>query len=379
MVSGDVTIEVWDHARTSRVWVGDPDHLTVTPRHNQQPTAALTLAVDHRRAANLRTAGARVVITYRDEHLLSGPVRGIRTTGPGPARAETFEIEDDWRLLRRLLAWPVPAQPITNQGGAEHHVITGPAETVAKTLLGAAITRTGAPITVATDQGRGDTIEVRARMVPPADVLLPRLDQAGIGLTVRQVGAGLVLDAYEPTTWPGLLSEASGTLAESPQWSRTAPTTTRVVLGADGEGTARTFRSKVDTALEAQWGDVIETWIEARDLKSSDAGFEAAATARMDEALAAGAPRSSLSVKLAEAGRFRYGGPGGVHVGDVVRVELTPGAAPISDVLRSATLTWDRAGVHVTPVIGERTDDPSAMTARAIAAAQRAIRTLQRR
>lgn len=375
----DVEVQVWDKTRTHRVWVGDPIRLVATARHNQQPTAALVLPIDHARVEQLMAPGARVVCRYRDEHLLGGPVRSLRTEGGADDRRVTFEIEDDWRLLTRLLAWQVPTSPVENQSAAEYHVISGPAETVAKTLLGAAITRLGLPITVAPTQGRGSTITVRARMDRPADVLLPAIDQAGIGLTVQQTGStGWVLDAYEPTTWPGILSESAGTVT-SLTWSRTAPTATRVVLAADGEGTARNHRRLIASAREAEWGDIIETLIDARDLKVSDPGFAAAATARMQEALAAGAPLTGVSVSLAEAGRFRYGGPDGLHVGDKVAFQLAPGVAPITDVLRAATLTWDRAGTRITPVIGDRRDDPNEPIARAIAAAHRGLRALQTR
>lgn len=374
----DVELEVWDKTRTQRVWIGDPIRLTVTPRHNQQPTAALTLPIDHDRLDRVAARGARIVCRYRGEHLLSGPWRSRRVEGGPQDRRMILEFEDDWRLLHRVLAWQVPTAAITAQGSAEHHVVSGPAESVAKTILGAAITRLGLPITVAPTQGRGGTITVRARMDKPADVLLPLLDQAGIGLTVRQTGATWVLDAYTTTTWPGILSEAGGTITDL-TWAEQAPTLTRVVLGADGEGTARNYRSTVASARESEWGDVIEGFIDARDLKSTDAGFAAAAAARMTEALADGAPTTGFTVSLTEAGRFQYGGVHGVRVGDVVPVELAPGVAPISDVLRAATLTWDRAGVRVTPVIGERRDDPTTATARAIAAAHRGLRALQTR
>lgn len=377
-MSDDVVIEVWDKTRTERVWVGDPIRLVATPRHNQQPTASLTIPITHKRSERVLADGARVVCRYRGEHLLGGPVRSYRTEGGARHRRVIAEVEDDWRLVTRLLAVQVPASPVTNQSAAEYHVITGPAETVAKTLIGAAVTRLGEPVTVAPDLGRGATITVRARMDRPADVLLPMIDQAGIGLTVQQVGSSLVLDAYEPTMRPGILSETSRTVTAL-SWSRSAPTATRVILGADGDGTARVYRTLVDTARESDYGDVIEVFVDARDLKSSDPGFEAAATARMQEALAAGAPLTSLSVSLAEAGRFRYGGPSGMRVGDQVPVELAPGAPPIVDVLRAATLTWDRAGVRVTPVIGDRRDDPNTSTARAIATAHRALRALQTR
>lgn len=376
-MSDAVVVEVWDKTRTRQRWIGDPIRVTATPRHNQQPAGEVVLPIDHKRADDLLADGARVVVRYRGEHLLSGTWSSYRTEGSRHDRHTIVQIRDDWWLLDRLLAWQVPTAPITGQSAAEYHVVTGPAETVVKTLATAAVARTGEDVTIAPDLGRGDTITVRARMDHPTDLLLPLLDQAGIGVTVRQTGTDLVLDVYEPTTWPGILSEAGGTLTDL-SWSRTAPTVTRVVLMADGEGTARAYRELIDTAREAQWGYAAEDPIDARDLKSTDPGFEAAALARMTEALAAGAPTTGLSVSLAEAGRFQYGGTRGVHVGDVVTVELAPGVR-VTDVLRAATLTWDRTGVRVTPVIGERRDDPNTTLARTLAGVARKMRALQTR
>lgn len=378
MSDDEVVIEVWDKTCTERVWITDPTLLTATPRHNQQPTAQVTVPLDHERVGALTAKGSRVVVRYRDEHLVGGPVTLRRVTGAASSRALVCEVSDDWRLFSRVLLWPVPTSPITNQAGREYHTVTGPAETVVKTLLGAAITRLGLPITVAPDLGRGATITVSARMAVPADVLLPAIDQAGIGVTVRQVIGGQVLDVYEPALWPGILSESGGTVTDL-EWSDASPTATRATLGADGDGTARTFRAATNAALEAEWGDVVEVWVDARDLKHDEPGFAAAATARMQAALAAGGPTSGVKVSLAEAGRHRYGGPVGMHVGDRLRVELSPGAEPLVEVLRAATLVWSRAGARVTPVLGEPAETATSMTGRAIAAAMRQIRQMQTR
>ncbi|MGN8245231.1 Gp37-like protein [Cellulomonas soli] len=370
MIDEPFEVVVYDRTFQHTGWVGDFLSLTATPRHNQQPTGSITVAADSKKAGLLLEPGARAVIRYRDEHLLGGPCRLRSAQGAGPKRALTLQIRDDWWLLSRALLWPVPGAPISNQSAAKEHTVTGPAETVAKTLLGAAITRLGLPITVAPDLGRGSTITVSARMALPADVLYPLVDQAGIGITVRQIGAGLVLDAYEPTAWPINLSEDGGTITEG-DWSLQPPEPTRVVLGADGEDQARTFRALVDHAAEAQW-DTVEAFIDARDLKHTDPGFETAATARMQAALAAGALRSGLSVKLAETQTFRYGGDG-VHVGDLVTVDLADGVT-VTEVLREATLSQGNDGTNVTPVVGEHRDDPNQILAAAIAAALRAQR-----
>lgn len=359
-------------------WVGDPSSISVTPRHNQQPTGTLTLPASHKRVAALSAPGARAVVHYRDEYTIGGPVRLVQSKGAGPERICTFQILDDWHILATTLGWPVPGSAITAQSGAEYDVRTGPAETVVKGFLTDNLARLSAafaaPVTIATDLGRGDTITVQARMQPLADRLFPLVDQAGIGVRVRQTLTGLEVDCYEPQAWPLQLSEDGGTLLAN-DWSLEPPTVTRVVVGCDGEGTARTFRTFVNTAAEAAIGYPIEAFVDARDIKASDPNFTTLVAARGAEALAAGAATAGLSLELLESDTFRYGGAG-VHVGDLVTVELTPGSV-VTDVLRSATLSWGREGVQVTPVVGERSDDPSAPLVRLIQKALRTQRTQQ--
>jgi len=372
----DMDVRVYSPDLTRTGFIGAVEHLTVTARHNQQPTAELALATDDPKAALLTAPGARVVVTFRGEHLLSGPVLLRSSDGTRDTRILTAQIADDWQLMSNVLLWPVPASDLAHQS-SEYDVVSGPAETVVKTLLGAAIDRLGLPVTVASDSGRGSTITVNARMDRAADVLFPLVDQAGIGVTVRQSGPGLVLDCYEPAAWPITLSEAGGTITQG-SWSLRPPTVTRVVLGADGEGTARVFRALANTLLEETWGFVAEAFVDARDLTHTDATFEAQATARMQAALAEGAMVAGLSLSLAETATFQYG-PGGVHVGDTVSAELE-GGQTVTDVLRTATLSWSAdGGVSVTPTIGDHTDDPTVSLVRAVARAQRANRLLARR
>ena len=375
MSAREVEVTVYDKAFNRVGWIGDPLVLTATPRHNQQPTASITLAGNNSKIALLAEPGARCVIRYRDEHMVGGMVRLQTAEGVGGNRRLTFQVSDDWRLLSRVLLWPVPGSAITSQGGSEYHTVTGPAETVVKTLLGAAITRLGLPVTVAPDLGRGDTITVKARMDKPVDVLYPLVDQAGIGVTVRQVGSGLVLDCYEPTTWPINLSVSGGTIVDG-SWSYRAPEVTRVVGGFDGDGTARNFRAQADSAVEGEWGDLVEDFVDARDLKVADAGFTAAANARMQAHIAANRAAAGLSLSLAETSIFRYGGSG-VHVGDILTAELAPGVTT-TDVLREATLTLSKDGTQITPVVGERRDDPDYTLGRAVAALASKLRKTTR-
>ncbi|GAB2698324.1 Gp37-like protein [Thalassiella azotivora] len=365
-------ITVFDKTYQRLGWVGDPMAVTVTPRHNLLATATLTIPAEHREVPNLAADGARVTIDYHGTQILSGPCQ--LTSGRYPARGGdvTFTVEDDFRVLRNVLGWPVPGAALTAQNVA-YDVRTGPAETVLKAFAAAnATARLGLPLTIATDQGRGATITASTRFHPLVDRLYPAVEQAGLGVTVRQQGTGLVLDCYEPQTWPQTLTDKSGAVLGW-EWSRAAPTATRVIAGDQGEGTARTFTGGIDTAREAAWGDVIEVFRDARDTDAPEVVAE-----RIAETLAEGAPTSGLKLELTETPAFRYDPTGarGVRVGDVVAVRVAPDVV-ISDVLREVSLSWTvNDGLAVTPVIGDRSDDPDTLLARAVAGIARGLRNI---
>jgi hypothetical protein len=369
-VEAPFRLEVFDGAFARKGFVGNPVALTVTPRHNQVGTATLVLDADHVRVPDLSVRGARVVIRYDDlpDPVLTGRVRLRQGEGPLSQSTVTFSVVDDLRLLWRVLGWPVPTAALSAQT-AEYDTRTGAAETVLKQYVTAnAVQRLGLPVTVAATQARGATITASLRMHPLADRLLPLVDAAGIGVTVRQSGAGLLLDCYTPATHPRTLTEQSG-IVQKWSYSQADPEATRVVAGGQGEGVARVFRSTVAATRETQWRDVIEVFRDARDAEDS-----ATLDLRSQETLDEGAPRAGLSVELAETATFRYGKA--VRVGDRVRIEVG-GAVVVEDVLREAVLSWTRDdGLLVTPIVGQRTDDPDTVLARAVAALGRSLRNL---
>lgn len=362
-------ITVFDKAFGRRGFVGDPTALVTTVRHNAIGTSTLTLPADHRRVADLAARGARVVITYDGQHLLSGPVRRLRAVGPRSSSTVAVDVEDDLRLLFRVLGWPNPAAALTAQTPA-YDKRSGPAETVLKGYVTAnAVTRLGLPVTVAPNLARGGSISTALRFNPLADKLLLAVDQAGLGVTVRQSGAGLLLDVYEPTTYPRTLTERSGVVVTW-EFSTAGPTVTRGVTGDQGELTARSFTAFSDPARESEFGDVIEVFRDARDTAAP-----AEVAARSAETLAEGAPKTGIKVELAETKTFRYGST--VRVGDRVPLEVGPGFTH-TDVLREAVLSFTRdQGLVVTPVVGERTDEPSTALAKALGRSLAAIRDLR--
>jgi len=227
---------------------------------------------------------------------------------------------------------------------------------------------------VATNLNRGGTIPggVPLRMHPLADQMFPALEDAGIGVTVQQQGTSLVLDVYEPVTHPRTLKINGRTLKDI-SMTRTRPRFSRVVIGGQGEGTARNFRYLVDAAREAQYGMAAETFRDARDDNTPSV-----MDARGQETLAENGPKNGVSLTLAGTGIFKYG-PGGFHVGDRIPVQVAEGLT-ITEVIRECTLTWvSKDYAKAEPVIGERTNDPQRVAAQRIAALARGQRNQERR
>lgn len=341
-------------------WVGRPIDVKPTIRHNMKSTATFTIDSDHLRAADLMSPGARVMIYRHGAYEMSGPVRLV-TGNFNIASVLTFSVEDDFRILHNWLAWPKPGSPLTGQN-VEYRTITGPAETVVKTIMAENAARLGFPLTVGPDLGRGASGTYTFRFHPVYDRLFPAIDQAGIGITVRQIDDGLLLDCYGTRDYEHELSPEGGTVIGG-TYSLAAPSSTRVVVGGQGEGIARTFRGFPDPAREMAWVDIIETFQDARDSSVGDVYAERAA-----EVLAEGAPLSGLSLELSETKHFRYGGDG-LRIGDRVTAEIN--GQLFADTLREVQLSWDKDGDLATPVIGDRADDPDVKLAKRLRALQR--------
>jgi hypothetical protein len=364
-------------------WISNPSSLSVTVRWNGVSTASITIPSEHSQTVNMQTPGTRVVIEHDVNwdkegaasdwrHLLSGPV-GVYTASSDPKRLGTFTfpVSDDWRILQNTLGWPVPASAIGSQSGSEYDTRTGAAETVAKAFITAnAVTRLGLPVTVEATHGWGSTITVAMRMDRLADKLFPVVEQAGVGITVRQSGAGLLVEARQPVSRPQILTPETGAVR---QWSlsRTAPDATRVIIGGPGEGTARTFRAVADAAAETAWADVVEGYHEATDVATS-----ALLDARGTTFLAENSAKSGLSVELADTPGLRYARD--LLVGDVVTLDI--GGVLVTDTVQEATLSWDpKDGVTVKPTVGGFDSSPLASVGRQVAAiAKNVARTTRR-
>lgn len=353
------TLTLYDKTFRRVGWLGDALAVTAVPRHNLAGSLDFTVASDNAKLGLLAEQGARLTCDFAGDQIISGPVRVRSGKGPYAQGTISFTVEDDFRLLYRVLGWPVPGAALTGQS-AEYYTVTGAAETVVKDLVTKnAITRLGLPVTVATDLGRGSSVTVSARFHPLYDRLFPAVETAGVGVTVKQSGTGLVVDCYEPRVYPRELTEASGVVTEW-SWSNAAPEATRGVIGGQGDGTARAFQGFTDSAREADWGDVIEVFKDSRD--TADAGVYAQ---RATETLAETQEKSGLTVKFSQTKNFQYG-PAGFQRGDQVTLRVGPSLA-VTDTLREAEISWTRdKGLEVSPKVGDVTDSTDLIFARAL-------------
>lgn len=264
-------IAVYDKNRVFKCQIGAPESLEVTVRHNLVSTLKMTVPLGHDRLPELMADGARLKVSFKGEHLISGPIVADELDTDGVSGSYTVSVEDDFRVLREILGWQVPTSAIGSQSGAEFKTYTGNAETIVKNVVtDNGVTRLAVPgLTVAANQNRGSTVPggVAFRMHPLADQLFPAVEDAGLGVTVKQVGSSLVLDVYEPTTFPRTLSVKGRTLQRTTM-SRTRPTASRAIVGGSGEGKARYFRQLTDAAREAAYGMRAETFVDDRQAGS---------------------------------------------------------------------------------------------------------------
>ncbi|GAA3947806.1 Gp37-like protein [Microbacterium soli] len=333
---------------------------------NGVPWAEFTLDDDHEALPAISVEGARCAYRFRGVEWFRGRVATMQ--GTGPVGQTTVRVEGDFRKLWDWQGWPKPTAAVTGQD-VDYARYTGTSEDVFKAALAANFTRLGVPWTVAPSQGRGSAARAEFRFHPLAEKTLPALDADDLIVTITY-SPDPVVDVRAAVVVPGLLSDLTGVL-ENYDWSRTAPATTRVVVGGEGEKENRRLYQKIDAALEASWGDIVETF---KDSRMSDEGADLSIDA--DETLAEGAPTASVSMSLLESERFRFGST--FLAGDRVRVVVGP-----LDVTERITLVKvtesPGEGVLVTPVLGSVDDSPDAEIGVQVAGLARGLRDAGRR
>lgn len=321
----------------NRVWecpVGAFEKIEGTIRYDNISDCEITVKATHKRLGLMLSPGTRLGLFLRGEWLMGGPIRSHEGEGPGTSTTYTFGVEDNYRVLRNFLVYPVPTSPLSSQT-LTNYTITGDMESVFKDIVSKNLSRGPEPIIMAANLHRGGVVNSSARMATVYNELFPLLESKGLGAKVLQTPSGLIIDVYEPGVYENKLSETSRIIRKW-KYKLEAPDATRVVVGGAGQGTARAFIERADTAAEALWGDRIEVFRDARDVTTT-----ATMNERGDETLFDARGSVSITCELAETDTFRIGGAGGLKVGQICTAEIGNGAVTVTDVLREIDFSWD--------------------------------------
>jgi hypothetical protein len=429
-----ITVHAKDFTRLGVVRA--PLDCSFSPRFNALGVGTVTVAADDPIREWLDQDGARIRVEYRGEHLMSGPIDA--DDGGLTSRDETtYALVDDWVLLQEVLGWVKTTSGTYSSGGltptsltddaqSGHDVAHDPgtasgsgyytfpgsvtsAEGLIKNIINVnANLRLGVPVTVPASSSRGGNA-VAAGMVPTVrfdrleDAIGELLAWSGLGLKVWHDGTSstATVDVYVPEVWPQILTPESGIIASGTASRRRRPLATRAVVGGPGEDNARAFYGVNDaTGLEAKYGRKVEVfrsstnsglkWGATPDVNQVEkyytlrtevadadkAEFNSYLAAAGRKGLTEGLPTSSLKLELSETPMFHFGGPDGIHLGDMVTARSR--GIDFTDKVTGADLTLDANGLTVTPLVGNRADDPDlafAAALKALAAAQRRMNT----
>ena len=379
-----LTIEVWDKDYVRRGIVTRPTSVTGSIMHNSPGTFSFQVDADHPRIDDLVASGSRAVIIYRYSPtsspitIYSGPIRERDGSGPAVSSVRTFTVADDWaEVFNGILGWPNPTGTITQQGDdTAYYTRTGDAETVLKDITAVNATRQAVTLSVPSPTGMGAQVTVSVRMHPLADRLFPAVGDAGLAVRVLQQDSVRRLLAKTPSIFDRVLTEESGAVVDG-SFALTAPTVTRVVVGAGGEGTARIFREYIDDDLEADFGFSACVFVDARDIDPAATDLEAQMQGRAADTFASGDIKTSLRVVLAETPQFRFGRT--FNLSDQVSVQLSGGPV-FTDIVREVQFSYTSdAGLVITPLVGNWTDSPSEALYAAVSTLARSVRDSARR
>lgn len=286
-------------------------------------------------------------------------------------------------------------------------------ETALKTVISEnVVDRLARPVTVATDLERGGDIKTAGklpsfRMDRLDDVCLEILSFDGLGLTVQQGYREdtITVDVFEPEVWDMPLTVNSGVITEG-SWSMQSPTLTRTILGGPGDLADRHFINYTTGAstVEGTYGDVVEVFKDATsssellypegvaydetrvpkyyelrgDISAGQkATYRASLNAAGLKAFTEGQAKFGITAELAETATFTFGGTNGVQLGDLVTIEGLGGVL-YTDVITECRFEFGDQKFVVTPLVGQRVDDPNKQIANAIttlANSQRRIST----
>jgi len=316
----------------------------------------LRVPAEHPMAAALRVRGSGIIVRDGVETVFSGRMRrAVKVQDAGdPVGTWLFTGVDDQAVLWASLAFPDPAHAVGAQGYA-YDFRVGDAESVIKAFVdaniggSATLARGYSWLSTGPDLGRGATVSGSARFDVLGELCASLATLGGVGFRSVQVGAGVVVECYEPADKRKMirLSVENDTLT-STEWGHEAPTVTRAVIAGQGEGVDRTFierTSSIAEDSEDQWGMRFETFKDQRN--TNDVGeLEQAG----DELLLDGAgTATTVQFTAADFGNMRFRRDW--FLGDLVTVVVD--GVEASAVIAQVAVSVSSAGVIVQASLGD--------------------------
>lgn len=268
-----------------------------------------------------------------------------------------------WSMLDGQVIPPVPDRPLSQQGAVEEYVLTGPVETVVKTLVSLGAARLGHPIKVMPDAGQGPTVTVRSTFDTVADLVSEALLSSGYRLTLdawlpgdEKVGdfsltaPSIIADVIPYRDNPGLQLSADGHDLESWSMKYARPTATSVIVAADtdDEDIPKSYTGPWSTA-----GAYSSTWAQRETyitVSQDETPADAAARELRDSK-----EKTTLDATAVPALSWEFGSDGGYDRqylnGDRCDVTL-PGVGTIAEVVSEVTVVLTPTSLTVTPKVG---------------------------
>lgn len=345
----------------------EPREAKAVLRHNQVSTWLFSFPLTDTLVQRLG-AGWSVLVTDGPVRF-SGAIRGFQTDIDAGGATLTINGKTELHRLADRLIYPNPVQEAGSQTAARYE-LTGPAETVIKTLVDrnagpAALTPRRSPsFTVDPTAGTGAQVSISERFSNLLEVAQTVAGKASLVFDAVREDSGQVVFR----TWAArdltrrVRIEATGAIKTE------APVGTAVIVAGQGEGEARTLLEKAPAPGE--WGHRVELFKDRRDTDNADALGQAA-----DEALAEVTAKNSATFDLHERPGAVFGTDFGL--GDTIALELAH--TEISEQVTSASVTWTPHGRTVTLGIGPEAESNAPTWSPRISDLDTRLRRMERR
>ena len=384
----ELTIEVRD-ANLNRVGQILPVDLVgfkAVLRFNNVGTWEIDLPVGHPVGEQLRLPGYGIIVTGPNGVILSGPTTSAENTKERGNPEGTWIItgSDDSIILGERLAYPTPSTAdVTLQTQAYDSVYNTKTSTamygyVKRNLVsGTAPTVRVVPgLTTATDTLLGTTVTKSARFNVLGELLTELAVVDGLGFDIKQQGASLVFNVYQPVdrSLSIRMDVANNTLSKT-SYGYAAPGVTRAIVAGQGQAEDRTFvevTTTDSTSAQALWARRIENFIDQRNTgvpeELTQAGLERLAEAGNTITSVDVVPSSDTTMRPFVDW----------NLGD--RVGVVIGGQEVAAVVTQIALTIESDGVRIGATVGEPTGvDYESLMAGRQQSTSRAINALERK